>query len=71
MLLIVLQLSQLERNEAERRRLETTIDPYRIQEVAGSGLASSIHEAPANRKIWSRRAIAGTALIYFRATKLC
>ena len=42
----------------------------RTQEVAGSSPASSTQEAPANRKIWSWRTIAGTWLIYLRATKL-
>jgi hypothetical protein len=43
----------------------------RTQEVAGSSPASSTHESPANRKIWFRPTIAGSGLIYFRATKLC
>jgi len=43
---------------------------YRTQEVAGSSPASSTQEAPASRKIWSRRTIAGIGFIYLRATKL-
>ena len=42
----------------------------RTQEVAGSSPASSTQEAPANPKIWIRATIAGSGLIYLRATKL-